>query len=104
MPAVSVFIRLSSIVAWSSSIVEAIMLNSATAKAEKTEILNRLKKMADKKLAGHDKEIKLTYVTVLSFPFSSFLRRYLPFQPERLSKDKRFLSLLQRLHEAKKLG
>ncbi|KAF8880470.1 P-loop containing nucleoside triphosphate hydrolase protein [Gymnopilus junonius] len=67
--------------------VEAIMLNSATAKEEKTDILNRLKKMADKKLASYDKEIKLTYVT-----------------PERLSKDKRFLSLLQRLYEAKKLA
>lgn len=79
------------------------MINSATPKEEKTEILNRLKKMSDKKLGSHEKEIKLTYVTVLLSP-RFYYHSCLLSQPERLSKDKRFLSLLQRLDEAKKLG
>lgn len=46
------------------------MITSATSKPEKAEIIERLKKMADRKLGQHDKELKLIYVTVtiLSIP------------------------------------
>ncbi|KDR76542.1 hypothetical protein GALMADRAFT_120706 [Galerina marginata CBS 339.88] len=67
--------------------VDAAMINSATSKQEKSQILDRLKRMSDGKLGAHDKELKLAYVT-----------------PERLSKDKRFLTLLQQLGTAKKLA
>ncbi|PPQ78009.1 hypothetical protein CVT25_015565 [Psilocybe cyanescens] len=67
--------------------IEAAMITSATSKPEKAEIIERLKKMADRKLGQHDKELKLIYVT-----------------PERMSKDKSFRALLQRLDEGGKLA
>ncbi|KAF9556796.1 ATP-dependent DNA helicase [Agrocybe pediades] len=66
--------------------VEAAMISSATPKEEKNRIMDKLRKMADRKLQPQD-EIKLFYVT-----------------PEKMSKDKTFRALLQRLDDAQKLA
>ncbi|PPQ71505.1 hypothetical protein CVT24_006469 [Panaeolus cyanescens] len=66
--------------------VEAVMLNSATSKAKKTQIINALQSMARGGGSNAGKEIKLCYVT-----------------PERMKADKSFIGLLQKLYEAKKL-
>jgi hypothetical protein len=47
------------------------MITSATPKAEKKQIIQRLYALSERKLGPHEKEIKLAYVTVLIF--SSFL-------------------------------
>lgn len=81
------------------------MLTSASKESEKKRILQQLHTLADRSVDPSDKEIKLIYVTVrmsclvLYFYYdSSFL-----WQPERMSKDKSFRSLLQKLDNAGKL-
>lgn len=41
------------------------MITSATPKAEKKQIIQRLYALSERKLGPHEKEIKLAYVTVL---------------------------------------
>ncbi|KAJ3508401.1 hypothetical protein NLJ89_g5771 [Agrocybe chaxingu] len=67
--------------------IEAAMITSATSKPEKAQTLERMKMLAGRKLGPGQEELKLTYVT-----------------PERMSKDKSFRSLLQRMDEAGKLA
>ncbi|KAF9008323.1 P-loop containing nucleoside triphosphate hydrolase protein [Cyathus striatus] len=67
--------------------VEAVKLTGTTSKTEKNDILRRLTLQARRKLGPEDKPIKLCYVT-----------------PEKLEKDKRFVSLLQSLAEAGQLA
>ncbi|KAF8970329.1 P-loop containing nucleoside triphosphate hydrolase protein [Flammula alnicola] len=67
--------------------IEAVMLNSATSKQDKSAILQNLKMLSERRVGTHDKEIKLAYVT-----------------PEKMNKDKTFRSLLQRLDQAGKLA
>ncbi|KAJ3539294.1 hypothetical protein NM688_g6382 [Phlebia brevispora] len=62
--------------------VDAVMIMSSTSKEEKQQIYRRFDEMA----RGQGKDIKLCYIT-----------------PERMAKDKTFVSRLQRLSEAKKL-
>lgn len=47
------------------------MITSATPKAEKKQIIQRLYALSERNLGPHEKEIKLAYVTVLIF-FSFF--------------------------------
>jgi hypothetical protein len=54
------------------SLVEATMITSATSKAEKKQIFQRLHALCERNLDPHEKEIKLAYVTVLS----QFFRLY----------------------------
>lgn len=65
--------------------VEAVMLTGGTSRAEANEIQQRLSAMASSR--GRDREIKLCYVT-----------------PEKISKNKGFLSLLGKLVEGGKLA
>ncbi|KAF9486141.1 ATP-dependent DNA helicase [Pholiota conissans] len=67
--------------------VEAAMLMSATSKSEKTEIIKNLRMLAERHTAVNDKAIKLLYVT-----------------PEKLNKDKSFLSLMQKVDQAGRLA
>ena len=46
------------------------MITSATSKAEKKQIIQRLLALSERNLEPHEKEIKLAYVTVLSLYFS----------------------------------
>ena len=83
------------------------MLMSATTKEEKQDIYRRF----DGMISGKGKEIKLCYVTVRNIPLD-YVTSLCPsggvltctFQPERLAKDKGFVSKMQRLYEAKKLS
>lgn len=62
------------------------MLTGATSKTESKEIFSRLTSTA-RNAATQDREIKLVYVT-----------------PEKIAKSKTFMSLLEKLASAGKLG
>ena len=86
-------------------IVEAVMITGNTSKQEKTNIIRRLHALAEKRVE-HDSEIKLCYVTVS--PLCSYNQLDTWFtallQPEKMSKDASFRSMLQKLDNAKKFG
>lgn len=48
--------------------VEAVKITGSTSKAESADITHRLRALADRKLKPDEKEIKLCYVTVSTFP------------------------------------
>ncbi|TFK18951.1 ATP-dependent DNA helicase [Coprinopsis marcescibilis] len=66
--------------------VEAVMLTGGTPKGEKKDTIDRLYKMSSNR-TNHPDDIKLCYVT-----------------PEKLAKDKSFVSLLTKLADAQKLA
>ena len=79
------------------------MIMSTTTKDEKHDIYRRF----DGMIAGGGKEIKLCYVTVSNCTpdYVRAVRKLTRLhQPERLAKDKNFVSKLQKLYEAKKLS
>ncbi|KAF9527696.1 P-loop containing nucleoside triphosphate hydrolase protein [Crepidotus variabilis] len=67
--------------------IEAVMLTSATRDSEKKQTIERLKALAERRSNPSTGEIKLIYVT-----------------PEKMSKDKSFRALLQKVDAAKKLA
>jgi ATP-dependent DNA helicase Q1 len=67
--------------------VQAVMLTSATSKEDATSIFRRLTASSLSHAAAHESDIKLLYVT-----------------PERLARSKSFMSLLEKLSIAGKLG
>ena len=84
--------------------VEAVMLTGGTSKDDVRDVNSRFIGMASSK--GYDgKEIKLCYVTVRP---SDLLERRLfiafHIQPEKISKSKQFLSMLEKLANSGKLG
>ena len=87
-------------------IVEAVMITGSTSKQEKTNIFRRLHALVDRKVDKHGSEIKLCYVTVSPcIPVINSTTRFISFlQPEKMSKDASFRSLLQKLDDAKKFG
>ena len=77
------------------------MIMSSTTKEEKWDIYRRF----DQMVRGEGEDIKLCYITVCRLVEP--LARIAPLtisQPERMAKDKTFVSKLQKLSEAKKLG
>lgn len=66
--------------------IEAVMLTGETSSSDKKDITRRLHDLANR-VAGDGNEIKLCYVT-----------------PEKLAKDKAFVSLLGKLAQAGRLG
>jgi hypothetical protein len=87
-------------------IVEAVMITASTSKLEKTNIIRRLHALADKRVDQHGSEIKLCYVTVSPcVPVINRTTRFIASsQPEKMSKDASFRSILQKLDDAKKFG
>ena len=87
-------------------IVEAVMITGSTSRQEKTNIIRRLHALAEKRVDQHGSEIKLCYVTVSTLcscnqQDDAFIAML---QPEKMSKDASFRSILQKLDNAKKFG
>ena len=80
------------------------MITGSTSKQEKTNIIRRLHALAEKRIDQHDSEIKLCYVTVSSFRSCNQRKFIALLQPEKMSKDASFRSILQKLDNAKKFG
>ena len=83
------------------------MITASTPKTEKNQILQNLKTLADRRVGAVGSELKLLYVTVC-FHQTCFTRSnkllLVVLQPEKMSKDKSFRALLQRLDQGRKLG
>lgn len=81
------------------------MMTGSTSKEEKTDIIRRMHALAEKRV--HGSEIKLCYVTVSPFCIPAINRAtqlIALVQPEKMSKDASFRSMLQKLDNAKKFG
>ena len=82
------------------------MITGSTSKQEKANIIRRLHALAEKRVDQHSSEIKLCYVTVSPCvpAINRTTRLILLLQPEKMSKDASFRSILQKLDNAKKFG
>ena len=83
------------------------MITGSTSKQEKSDIVRRLHALAERRAGQQGSEIKLCYVTVSPVVFLKFNRTAQLIelvQPEKMSKDASFRSMLQKLDNAKKFG